>query len=60
MLWLALMVFFSLVTGAAAGLLGWAGGADPFTAVRQGAAGFGGVLLLLFATFHFVTRSQDR
>ena len=56
MLWLALMVLFGLVIGAAAGVLDWAAGTNPFLAVEHAAAGFAGVLALLIAIYYFVTR----
>jgi hypothetical protein len=54
-LWLALMILFSLIVGAAAGLLVWAGGDNPFVAVLTGGGAFGATLLLLLAIFHFAT-----
>lgn len=56
MLWLALMLLFGLVLGAAAGLLDWAGGTNPYLAVEHAAASFAGVLALLLAIYYFVTR----
>jgi hypothetical protein len=56
MLWLALMLLFGLVVGAAAGVLDWAGGTNPFLAVEHAAASFAGVLALLLAVYYFVTR----
>jgi hypothetical protein len=56
MLWLALMVLFGLLVGAAAGLLEWAGGANPYLAVEHAAGSFAGVLALLLAIYYFVTR----
>jgi hypothetical protein len=56
MLWLALMLLFGLLVGAAAGLLDWAGGTNPYRAVEHAAASFGGVLALLLAVYYFVTR----
>jgi len=54
-LWLALIVFFSFVVGVLAGLLAWAGGDNPFAAVRGGGMAFGGTVLVLFAIFYFAT-----
>ena len=54
-LWLALMIFFSLIVGLVSGLLAWAAGGDPFSAVLKGGAACGGTLLLLLAVFHFAT-----
>jgi hypothetical protein len=53
-LWLALMIFFSLVVGTAAGLLDWAGGNDPFHSVLTGGTSSGGVLVVLLAAYHFL------
>ncbi|MEV6602465.1 hypothetical protein AB0M36_37290 [Actinoplanes sp. NPDC051346] len=52
-IWLALMIFFSLVVGAAAGILTRAGGDGLPVAVLTGGASFGGTLLLLMAVFQF-------
>jgi hypothetical protein len=49
------MIFFSLVVGAVAGLLAWAGGDNPFAAVLKGGAAVGGVLFLLLTIFNFTT-----
>lgn len=54
-LWLALMIFFSAVIGAVAGLLVWASGEDPFSAVLKGGAAFAATLALLLGIFHFAT-----
>jgi hypothetical protein len=54
-LWLALMVFFALVVGLVAGLMAWAGGDNPFAAMRGGGTAFGGTVLVLFAIFYFAT-----
>jgi hypothetical protein len=54
-LWLALMIFFSLAVGVAAGILTRVGGDDLPVAALTGGASFGGTLLLLMAVFHFAT-----
>ena len=54
-LWLALMTFFSLVLGAAAGLLQWAGGDSIPSSILTGGAALAATLLLLIAVFHFAT-----
>lgn len=56
MLWLALMLLFGLVVGAAAGILDWAAGTNPYLAVEHAGASFAGVLALLLAIYYFVTR----
>jgi hypothetical protein len=53
-LWLALMIFFSLAVGVAAGVLAANGNTLP-VAVLTGGGSFGGTLLLLLAVFHFAT-----
>jgi hypothetical protein len=58
-LWLALMIFFALAVGTAAGLLTWAGGDNAFVAVLTGGASFGGTLLLLIAVFHVATAGSQ-
>jgi hypothetical protein len=59
-LWLAVMILFGLMVGTAAGLLSWAGGESPFTALRAGGASFAGSVLLLFAIFYFATHGDPR
>jgi hypothetical protein len=54
-LWLAFMTLFSLVLGAAAGLLQWAGGDSIPSSILTGGAAFGAILLLLIAVYHFAT-----
>ena len=54
-LWLALIVFFGFVVAVLAGLLSWAGGDNPFTAVLTGGGAFGATVLLLLAIFYFAT-----
>jgi len=54
-LWLALMTFFSLVVGAAVGLIASAGGDNPFAAVLKGGGSVGATLLVLMAVYHFAT-----
>jgi hypothetical protein len=57
-LWLALMVFFSLIVGLLAGGLTRAGGANLSSAVLKGGASVGGTLLVLLAVAYFVTDSH--
>ena len=54
-LWLALMIFFSLVVGAAVGLIASAGGDNPFAAALKGGGSVGATLVVLMAVYHFAT-----
>ncbi|GGQ67750.1 hypothetical protein [Couchioplanes azureus] len=59
-LWLAFMILFGLLVGAAAGLLTWADGESSFAAVRAGGTSFGGALALLFGIFYFATHGGPK
>ncbi|PWU52742.1 hypothetical protein DLJ47_18000 [Micromonospora sp. S4605] len=52
-IWLAIAALTAVLVGATAGLLAWAGGLNPPTAVLTGGAGFGGTLLLILTAVRF-------
>ena len=52
-LWLSSILTWSFIAGAAAGLLSWAGGANPPAAILTGAGAFSGAVLLLLAIVKF-------
>ncbi|MEU1249128.1 hypothetical protein [Micromonospora arida] len=59
-LWLAVIIVFSLMVGAAAGLLTGMSSRDPVAGIFTGAAGFTGTVLLLLAIAAFLTATPDR
>lgn len=54
-LWLAIAALAAVLVGATAGLLAWAGGLNPPTAVLTGGAGFAGTVLLVLTAVQFTT-----
>jgi len=52
-LWLAIFTLTAVIVGAAAGLLAWAGGLNPPTAILTGGGALGGTLLLGLALVRF-------
>ncbi|MEU7935264.1 hypothetical protein [Micromonospora echinofusca] len=54
-LWLAIAALTAGLVGAAAGLLAWAGGLNPPTAVLTGGGSFAGTMLLILTAIQFTT-----
>ncbi|MEU6208046.1 hypothetical protein ABZ814_31240 [Micromonospora musae] len=50
---MAIIALTATLVGAAAGLLAWAGGANPPNAVLVAGATLGGTAALIFAAFNF-------
>jgi len=59
-LWLAVIIVFSIMVGAAAGLLTGLSARDPVTGILTGAGGFAGTVLLLLAIAAFLTPSSGQ
>lgn len=51
--WTALILLTAVIIGVGAGVLAWAGGANPPNAILVGGASFGGTALLILAVFNF-------
>jgi predicted branched-subunit amino acid permease len=51
--WTALIVLTAVIIGVGAGMLAWAGGANPPNAILVAGASFGGTALLILAVFNF-------
>jgi hypothetical protein len=58
-LWLAVTVLTAALVGITAGLLAWAGGLNPPTAILTGGAAFGSTVLLVLAVLHFAGSSTQ-
>jgi hypothetical protein len=58
-LWLAIAALAALVVGISIGLLAWAGGLNPPTAVLTGIGAFASAVLLFLAVLRFVTTTQE-
>ncbi|MEU5949591.1 hypothetical protein ABZ793_29090 [Micromonospora sp. NPDC047465] len=54
-LWLAIAALTAGLVGTAAGLLAWAGGLNPPTAVLTGGGGFASTVLLILTAVQFTT-----
>jgi hypothetical protein len=54
-LWLAITVLTAILVGASGGLLAWAGGMNPPTAILTGGGAFTGTVLLVLTMLRFVT-----
>jgi hypothetical protein len=58
-LWLAITVLAAVLVGAGGGLLAWAGGMNPPTAILTGGGAFTGTVLLVLAMLRFVTGAGE-
>jgi hypothetical protein len=58
-LWLAITVLAAVLVGSAGGLLAWAGGMNPPTAVLTGGGAFTGTALLVLTMLRFTTGAED-
>ena len=58
-LWLAITVLAAALTGAAGGLLAWAGGMNPPAAILTGGATFSGTVLLVITMLRFTAGTGD-
>lgn len=54
-LWLAITVLTAVLVGVAGGVLAWAGGMNPPTAILTGGSAFAGTVLLVLAMLRFAT-----
>lgn len=52
-LWLAIATLTAVIVGATAGLLAWAGGLNPPTAILTGGGAFAGTVLLILTAMRF-------
>lgn len=52
-LWLAIATLTAVIVGTAAGLLAWAGGLNPPTAILTGGGAFAGTVLLILTAMRF-------
>ncbi|WP_446212927.1 hypothetical protein [Micromonospora sp. IBSANI012] len=59
-LWLAVIIVFSLMVGAAAGVLIWMSTRDPIRGIFTGAASFAGTVVLLLAMAAFLSPDPKR
>ncbi|MEU8048095.1 hypothetical protein AB0B71_28610 [Micromonospora echinofusca] len=58
-LWLAIATLTAALVGATAGLLAWAGGLNPPTAVLTGGGAFAGTVLLVLTVIRFTTGQAE-
>lgn len=58
-LWLAITVLIAILVGASGGLLAWAGGMNPPTAILTGGGAFTGTVLLVLTMLRFVTGAGE-
>jgi len=58
-IWLAIILLFAVITGAAGGVLSWLGGLKPAHAVLAAAGTFTGAVLLGLAIGHFLTGTDQ-
>ena len=58
-LWLAITVLTAVLVGTAGGLLAWAGGMNPPTAILTGGGTFTGTVLLVLTVLRFTAGAGD-
>jgi hypothetical protein len=58
-LWLAITTLAAVIVGAAGGLLGWAGGMNPPTAILTGGGAFAGTILIILTVLRFNAGSTE-
>lgn len=58
-LWLAITMLAATMVGAASGLLAWAAGANPASAILTAGGGFTGTVLLVLAMLRFAAGAGD-
>jgi hypothetical protein len=57
-LWLACILITALIAALVSGLLSWAGGMNPPTAVLAGAGAFSGSTLLMITVLRFTSAAE--
>ncbi|MBW4704569.1 hypothetical protein [Micromonospora sp. RL09-050-HVF-A] len=58
-LWLAIVALTAVLVGATAGLLAWAAGLNPPTAILTGGSAFAGTILLVLTVLRFATGQAE-
>ncbi|MFG1955391.1 hypothetical protein [Micromonospora sp. NPDC048830] len=58
-LWLAIATLTAVIVAAGAGLLAWAGGLNPPTAILTGGGAFAGTLLLILTVVRFTAGQAE-